>query len=270
MTAIWRTVRALFVRDMRIALSYKAGFALTTFGAVANIAGIFFLSRAFGGVAAPMLEQYGGSYFGFVIVGVAFTNFMALGIGGLGGRIREGQMMGTLEFMLLSPNRLVVLLLGSSAWSHAYATLTLAVYVVAGVLMGMDVGQANVPVALAAFALAIVSFNALGLLAASVVILIKQGDPVNWIVSSASILLAGVFYPVTVLPGALQALAQLLPMTHALEITRRAVFDGAGFVTLWPSFLALVVLTAILLPCGLLACRLAVRIAQQDGSLSYY
>jgi ABC-2 type transport system permease protein len=269
-TSIWRTVSALFIRDMRIAVSYKVGFALTIVGALANIVGIFFLSRAFGGAATPMLEAYGGSYFGFVVVGVAFTNFMALGIGGLGGRIREGQMMGTLEYMLLSPNRLAVLLLGSSAWSHAFATLTLVVYVVAGVLLGMELGQANVPVALAAFLLAIVSFNALGLLAASVVILIKQGDPVNWIVSSASILLAGVFYPVAVLPGPLQVLGQLLPMTHALEITRRAAFEGEGIATLWPSFLALGVLTAVLLPLGLLACRVAVRIAQQDGSLSYY
>jgi ABC-2 type transport system permease protein len=120
------------------------------------------------------------------------------------------------------------------------------------------------------FALSIVAFNALGLLAASIVIVIKQGNPVSVLLGAASVLLGGVFYPVSGLPGWLQSLAQLLPMTHSLELVRRSMLEGEGLPTLWGPVLALAALTAVLLPAGLWASHLAVRIAQTDGSLSQY
>jgi ABC-2 type transport system permease protein len=178
--------------------------------------------------------------------------------------------MGTLDFMLASPNRLAVLLFGSSLWSHAFGAVTLAVYLIVGAWLGMDLTSANVPLTLLALVLAVVSFNALGLIAASGVILIKQGDPVTWVISTASLLLAGIFYPTSVLPAWLQAVAQLLPLTHALEVVRRAGLANEGLSTLWPSLAALAALTAALLTLGLVACHFAVRIARTDGSLSYY
>lgn len=270
MTAVLRVVPAFFRRDMEVAISYKAGFALGTLAAAGNIVGILFLSKAFGTSEVSLLDAYGGSYFAFAILGVAFTSFMALGVGGLAARIREGQLMGTLELMLISPNRLALILLSSSVWSHASALLALFAYLLAGAFLGMQLGHVNLPVAVISLALAIISFNALGLLAASVVIVIKQGNPVNLVVSTASILLAGVFYPRSVLPDWLQAAGNVLPLTHALELMRRSVLLGEGFGTLWPSLLALVTLTALLLPLGLLACHYAVRIAQTDGSLAHY
>ena len=124
--------------------------------------------------------------------------------------------------------------------------------------------------AVLSLALAIISFNALGLLAASFVIVLKQGNPVTWLIGTASILLSGVFYPTNVLPDWLRAVGQLLPLTQALELMRRSLLNGEGLATLWGPFLALLLLTVVLLPAGLFACHLAVRVAQTDGSLSQY
>jgi ABC-2 type transport system permease protein len=265
-----RVVWAAFVRDRQTALSYRTGFLLSLVASVVNILGVFFLSRAFGAAGAGLISEYGGDYFAFAIVGIAFTNFMALGLGGIGTRVREGQMMGTLELMLLSPNRLGVLLLSSSLWSHAVSLGTLLLYLLTGALLGVQLGQANVPMAVLSLTLAIISFNALGLLAASFVIVLKQGNPVTWLIGTASVLLSGVFYPTSVLPGWLRDIGQLLPLTQALELMRRSILNGEGLTTLWEPFLALLVLTVVLLPAGLFACHLAVRVAQTDGSLSQY
>ncbi len=265
-----RVLWAAFVRDRQTALSYRAASLLSLVASVVNILGAFFLSRAFGAAGSNLIAGYGGSYFSFVIIGIAFANFMALGLGGISTRVREGQMMGTLELMLLSPNRLGVLLLSSSLWSHVVSFVTLLIYLGAGALLGMDLGQANLPMAVLSLVLAIVSFNALGLLAASFVIVLKQGNPVTWLIGTASVLLSGVFYPVSVLPGWLRDLGQLLPLTQALELLRRSILNGEGLTTLWGPFLTLLLLTVVLLPTGLYACHLAVRIAQTDGSLTQY
>jgi ABC-2 type transport system permease protein len=261
---------AFFVRDARTATSYKVGFLLSTGGSIATALMLFFLSRVFEGSVAPLLTPYGGSYFGFVILGVGFSGFMAAGIAGLASKIREGQMMGTLELTMLSPTRLPLLLIYSSLWTHASAALTVGVYLTMGMAFGVDLHGANVPVAVVGLALAIVSFNALGLLAAAVVILIKQGNPVNWLVGSASVLLSGVLYPVSVLPDGLRAAGQVLPLTHALEVLRASMLRGAGFAEVLPSLTALAALTVVLVPLGLLACHGAIRIAQTDGTLANY
>jgi ABC-2 type transport system permease protein len=178
--------------------------------------------------------------------------------------------MGTLELMLLSPNRLGLLLFSSSLWGHFQATITLATYIVVAILLGLRLDHANLPMAAVSFVLAAVSFNALGLISASVVIVIKQGNPFSLVIGTASVLLGGVLYPPSVLPPVLQAIGQLLPLTQALELLRRSLLNGEGIATLWEPFLKLVLLTAIYLPIGLWACGRAVRLARADGSLAQY
>lgn len=265
-----QVMRATFLRDMWTALSYRIGFLLSIGGSLISVFGVFFLGEAFGEGMGGALDRYGGSYFGFAVVGVAFSNLMALGLTGVSARIREGQMMGTLELMILSPNRLGILFFSSSLWAHAQASVALVMFLAVGMALGMDLGSANVPMALGSLLLAVLSFNALGLFSAAVVIVIKQGNPVSLLISMASILLAGVLYPVSVLPGWLQAVGQALPLTHALELVRRSALGGEGIGTLWGPFLILLAITVVLLPAGLWACARAVRIAQTDGSLSQY
>ena len=113
-------------------------------------------------------------------------------------------------------------------------------------------------------------YASLGLFAASLIILMKRGDPLGWAIRVTSAVLGGVFYPMNVLPGWLRALAQALPLTHALELMRRSLLNGEGWAELQGEMLTLIGLTALLLPLGLLACALAVRVARTDGSLSHY
>jgi ABC-2 type transport system permease protein len=228
------------------------------------------LASAFGSAAAPYLSGYGGNYFAFVLIGVAFSEYLAIGIGAIGDSIRQGQTTGTLELMLLSPTRLVVTLLSSSLWSYMFATLRVVVYLIVGVGLGMRFDQANVPFAVLSLVLAIISFNALGLFSASVIILMKRGDPLGWALRVSSLVLGGVYYPVAVLPDWLNVIGQLLPLTHALELLRRSLLRGEGFAQLWGELAILAGLTLVLLPLALLACQLAIRVARTDGSLSHY
>ncbi len=270
MLAALRVPWAFFVRDLRIDVSYKAGFAFEVVGTFLNVAIYYFIARVFGSVAAPYLETYGGSYFAFVIIGVAFSSYMGVGISAISNTLRNEQVTGTLELMLLSPTRLSTMLVSSSLWSYAFATVNVLLYLLMGAALGAPLEHANVPFALISLILAIFSFSALGFLAASLVILIKQGNPLGWAIRVSSMMLGGVYYPVDVLPDWLRVLGQLLPLTHALELLRRSLLNGEGLNELWKELLALIVLTAVLLPLGLLACSKSIHIARVQGSLSHY
>lgn len=261
---------AFFRRDRLIETSYKAGLILRLGGAIVTVGIFFFISRAFGAAAAPHLDEYGGSYFAFVLIGVAMTEYLGQSVGGLGGSLRESQTTGTLELMLLSPSRLPVILLSSTLWLQASATLGAATYLVVGAFLGADFSRADVLATGAALVFSVIGFTGLGLLAGSVVILVKRGNPLGWAIRGASVVLGGVFYPVDVLPAGLQALGTLLPITHALAVLRGSVLLGKGLDELSGSFLALAVLSVAYLGLGLLACAAAIRFARTDGSLAQY
>lgn len=270
MLANLRVPWAFIVRDYRHDVSYKLGFLFRVGSAVLNVAIYYFIANVFSSAAAPYLQPYGGSYFAFVLIGVAFSEYMAIGMGAIGDSIREGQTTGTLELMLLSPTRLVVTLFSSSLWSYVYATLRVLVYLLVGILFGMRFGNPNLLFAVPALLLSIVSFNGLGLFAASVIIVMKRGDVIGWAVRVSSLVLSGVYYPIGVLPGWLRLVGQALPLTHSLELLRRSLLLGEGLPQLWRELLILVALTVVTLLLGTLACSLAIRVARTDGSLSHY
>ena len=261
--------RAFFLRDRRIELSYRAGLLLRMASAIVTVGIFFFLSRTFD-AAAPGLTTVGTSYFAFVLLGIVAQEFLGATVGSFGGSIRESQTTGTLELMLLGPSRLITLLTSSTLWLHASAALGALAYLALGVLLGVDLSRMNAVVALIGLVLMLVGFTGMGFLAGATVLVVKRGNPVGWALRGASVVLGGTFYPVEVLPPAMQALSGLLPMTHALRVLRGALLEGQGFVELAGPLVALTITSAVYLALGVVAFELAIRHARTDGSLAQY
>ncbi|MFC2071726.1 ABC transporter permease [Chloroflexota bacterium] len=263
--------QAFLKRDFSNAISYRAGFAMQFLGIFLSVATFYFLSRLFGGVVVPQLEAYGGNYFAFVLIGVAFSGYMGFSLSSFSQSIREGQVMGTLEIMLLSPTRLGTVLLSSSLWSCLLVTLRVIVYLLIGALIfGVSFGEANILTALMVLVLSITSFGAIGIISAAMVLLLKRGDPVAWIFGGLSGLLAGVLYPISVLPAWLRPLSRFLPLTYALDGMRLALLKGYSFYQIRLDLLVLLAFTVVLTPLALFTFRQALRRAKMEGSLAQY
>jgi ABC-2 type transport system permease protein len=264
-----RVPRAFFLRDRRIETSYRAGLVLRLASAVVTVGVFFFLSRTFD-TAAPGLMPAGTSYFAFVLIGIVAQEFLSSIVGGFSGSLRESMTTGTLELMLLGRSRLSTLLISSTLWLQASATLGAATYLVLGVVLGVDLSRIDAPAALLGVVLMNVGLTGMALLAGAVVIVIKRGNPLGWALRGASVVLGGILYPVEVLPPFLQALGALLPMTHALRVLRGAMLDGLGVVELAGPLAALAVVSLAYLGLGVAACAMAIRHARIDGSLAQY
>lgn len=78
----------------------------------------------------------------------------------------------------------------------------------------------------AVLAAAIACMWGLGLLFGGLAVLYKRVGPIDLVVRTLFIFLAGVFVPVEVFPGWAQALARFLPMTYAYELLRMVAVDG--------------------------------------------
>jgi ABC-2 type transport system permease protein len=262
---------AFLKRDVSLALSYRMSFVLRIFSIFFSVASFYFLSRLFGSAMVSQLDQYGGDYFSFVLIGLAFTGYLGLSLSNFSASIREGQMTGTLEIMLISPTRLSTILLSSSLWSYLQTTINVIIYLIIGALVfGFDVSQANFITAILVLILSIVSFSGFGILSAAVVLVIKQGDPISWLFGSFSTLLAGVYYPISVLPGWLTPLSHALPMTYALDAMRLAMLKGASLYDVRVDVLVLLGFSLVLTPIAFYAFKQALKRAKIEGSLIQY
>ena len=173
--------------------------------------------------------------------------------------------------MLLSPTRLSKILLSSSIWAYVFTSFQVVIFLALGVaIFGMSLEKANLLTALFVLLLSIVSFAGIGIISAAFVMVLKKGDPIAWAFGGLSTLLAGVYYPVAILPDWLERVSALLPLTYALEGMRKAVLQGYTLYDCRFEILALLGFSAVLLPLAFLSFRFAVKRAKTEGSLIQY
>ena len=266
-----RTLWAFFRRDALIHTSYKVGFLVDLAGVFFTAATYYFVSRVFGSAASPFLKSYGGDYFAFVLIGVAFAAYQNVGINSFSQSLRQEQFLNTLEPLLMTPVNTPRFLVGSSLWDFVYATIRVLLYLLLGAaFFGFRMTHARLGPALAVLGLTLVAFMGLGVFAASFIMRFKRGNPVTWFMEAASNLLGGVFFPLSALPPGLQKAALLIPMTHALEGLRKTLLAGAGWKEVSPQLTALGLFSVVMWPIGIFVFGRSIRQARADGSLGHY
>ena len=266
-----KTLWAFFRRDASIHTSYKVGFALELMGVFFSASTFFFVSRLFGSAASPALAKYGGNYFSFVLIGIAFSTYQNVGINSFSQSIRQEQFLNTLEPLLLTPVSVPQFLLGSALWDFANATLEVALYFLLGMaVFGLRFPRAELAPAFGVLALTLFAFMGLGIFSASFIMLFKRGNPVTWFIGTASELLGGVYFPVEILPRWLKPLSLLVPMSHSLKGLRESLINGGGWADVAPQLGALGLFIAVTWPLGALCFSLSLKKARTEGSLGHY
>ena len=137
------------------------------------------------------------------------------------------------------------------------------------VAFGLRVSDAN-PLTLVVFlVLTILAISPIGVAAAAATMVFKKTGPVEWAMTSASTLFAGVYLPITLLPPALQLVSWILPLTHVLNGFRAALF-GATVPQVGTDALWLCGFTLVTLPIALTLFARAVKRSKVDGTLALY
>jgi ABC-2 type transport system permease protein len=266
-----RLLWSFFVRDYQTETSYRAAFLFSLTGIFFSAFTFFFVSKLVGDSAAPYLDEYGGDYFSFVIIGLAFSSYFSLGLGGFSRALREAQTTGTLEAMMMTPTPVSIIVIGSALWNYAFTTFRVFVYLFLGVaLLGLRLTNANYLGGLVSLLLSIVAFASIGIIAASIIMIIKRGEPITNLLGAVANLIGGVYYPIEILPDWLQFVSQFIPVTYALRAMRLSLLTGASWAELAPDLLALTAFTIVLFPLSLITFRWAVERARQDGTLAHY
>jgi ABC-2 type transport system permease protein len=262
-----RICQAYVARDAAIAMSYRLDLFMRVFSTMALVVVLYFASHLIGD--NETLAVYGG-YLPFATIGVAMMNFFQVSFRSFASAIRNEQMTGTLEAVIMTPARLPSIVVGSSLWSLFGSMFTVLIYLAAVKLMFGVEFQGSWLAAGFVLGLTSIVFACMGVISASFVMAFKRGDPLPYFVGTLSALLGGVFYPVEMLPGWLQAVSQLLPVTHGIHGLREILLRGTTLGGVQNEIVILTIFIAVTLPLSLMSFNLAVRHARREGSLLVY
>jgi len=266
-----RKLWAFLVKDILTTLSYRF-YAILQLGWFLVLLFLFFkMSQFFGDKVSGVLSEYEGGYFPFVLVGLAASSFVTVGLHAFAEEIRNAQVMGTLEALLATPTSVHLILLGSAFPSFIKSFLLAILQILAGTfLFGASLHLDTAPQGLAILILTFVAFSGVGMLSAGFVMIFKKGNPINMIFGTSSYVLGGIFFPPEVLPAGLRGVSEILPITHSIRAMRDLLIQGRAVESVLPHIRNLAIFTGIVFPLSLLFFAYAVRRAKRDGSLVQY
>jgi len=212
----------------------------------------------------------GVPYFAYLLVGIAFYHYLASALGSFAGKLRNEQLTGTLEAMLMTPTPIPIIIFSSALWDFLMTSARVVGYLGLGLFFGLHLRLDSLLAFFLILGLTIMAFSGIGILSAAFILYLKRGDPINFLISSASALFGGVFFPTNLMPHGLGVVGRFLPITYALNGIRKSLLAGTQLPDLLPEVGALLVFIAVLLPLGLAGFSLAVRKAREEGSLAQY
>ncbi len=177
---------------------------------------------------------------------------------------------GTIEYTLMAPVHRLTHMAGQTLFAVLYSLgFTGIILGVTVLLFDIDLTNANLIGALFVMASGSLAFIGVGIMGSVLPLLFpERGAQMTHVIIAVLLLVSGVYYPIQVLPPALQALSRLSPATYILSGVRAALLEGAGFGQLRPDVWPALLMGAIAVPVGLKVFDLAERYAKRAGKLA--
>jgi ABC-2 type transport system permease protein len=187
------------------------------------------------------------NYFQFVAPGVmAMVTMMAVMMG-LAGSITREKEQGTLDGLLVSPVSRVSIIMGKTeAQSVRGLAQGAIILVLAMTIFGVKVYGSFLLVVLILI-LGILSFVGLGILVSASVEEQETAMTINMTITFPMMFLSGAFFPLQQMPGAMQAISKLIPLTYEVEALRQVMVLGAGINEVLRPMLILVAFSVVTL-----------------------
>jgi ABC-2 type transport system permease protein len=176
---------------------------------------------------------------------------------------------GTIEYTFMAPVSRAAHLAGMGLFAIVYAVVrAVLLFGVVALFFDLEMPEADFLAALAVLGVASVSFVGIGMMTAVLPLISpEKGTQLGFVAQGVLLVVSGVYYDVSVLPGWMQALAVISPATYALEGIRDAILEGAGLAAVWGAMWPLLLIGAVSVPLGLWVFRLGELHAKRHGKL---
>ncbi|MGH7557636.1 MAG: ABC transporter permease [Gemmatimonadota bacterium] len=269
MSAVALHIRPAFAvvkRDFLVAWSYRIRFITGLIGSIAPLIVFYYVSRL---VQVDAFSP--GEYFAFVTVGILIHEILTATLNIPHMMLRQELVAGTFERMLLAPGGTITSIVALMVYPALYSLVTVTALVgAASILFGLDIEWSTVPLALPLALLSLLAFAPFGMLLLAAVVVGKKAPPGTTYLLMGMTLIAGLYFPVTLLPDWIQWASEVQPFTPAVELLRWALAGQALIDPAWLSVTKLVAFATVAMPVSLAAMSAALRLSRRRGTILEY
>ncbi len=233
------------------------------------------LSVAYIGLAAPAItggqvdETQTSRFVLYLLIGTIAWRFLGIIFENLSEVIAWERWEGTIEYTFMSPVPRLTHLLGMCAATLIRALgFSVGILIAVALVLPVDLSHANALSAIVLLGVGALAFVGLGIASAAFPLMwTEKGLQMAYIVQAVVLLVSGVYYETTVLPGWMQVLSTISPATYVIRGMRSALMDGADLATLWPEIWPALVVGILSIPLGLRLFVAVERYAKRTGRL---
>jgi len=234
---------------------------------VVNSLSITFIGAAMGQISGQKLDT---SFLVFyLLIGTLVWSYLSAIFDAISEMITWERWEGTIEYTFMAPVHRLTHMIGTVLFAVVYGLLRTAIILgIISLFFQVNLSKANFASATIVLLVGSLSFVGLGILTAVLPLMFtERGAQMTRIVEAVFLLVSGVYYPVTVLPGWLQLVAKVSPATYVLEGMRSSLLDGADVFSLLSYLGPLLLIGLLSIPVGLLVFGWAERQAKRKGWL---
>lgn len=262
---ILRAFVSIGYRDIR---AYPISLAINVLAPLGQLAFLYFLAK----LIDPGAKDIGGDYFTFAAVGLVSLTIMNACLQLYTREVDQLLVSGRFDILVVEPVPELVLPFALAISPVVFGSIPAISTAVFAVALGLDgVRLSGVPMAFLVLAVGCLAILGIGIMAVSVHVLTKRSDPVLAVYLLAVQVLSGTFFPISVLPGPLQAVSLALPHTYILEGVRGALLGARpGAIPTSTCVFALLAFSAVVYPVALFLFHKVLRVGKRYGILSTY
>lgn len=222
------------------------------------------------GLAAFVRWSGTTDYRSYIVLGTTLWMWVNLTLWGLGTWLRQEQLRGTLEANWLAPAPRPWFLFSTLLYSALTDTIFIAISLTEfHLFFGFRLAGSPLLFGLAILA-TMPSIYGLGLLFAALVFWAKETNSFVFVVRGIFMVFAGVTYPIEIMPGWMQKVAEIIPLTYSLRALRLAALTPTGWPALASDITVTLVAGLVLLFLGGLAFSQTDRLARRLGTVGTY
>jgi ABC-2 type transport system permease protein len=257
----------VMLRDWQTFVSYRLRFVTQLLSMLFTLTLFYYISRL------VTVSQVGSAddYYAFVVVGLiilqVLTSTMYLPPVSLQGEL----VAGTFERMLVSPFGPVASVCSMLLFPFVFSLVSaIAMLAFAGLVFGLPVQWSTVPLAVPVAILGTFAFSCFGVALVGAVLVAKHAIAgTNWIVALIS-LIAGLYFPVTLLPDWIEWTSEVQPFTPTVELLRNVLVGTPLQDPAWMSVLKVMGFAVLLMPLAIWLLRVTVRASRRRGTVLEY
>jgi ABC-2 type transport system permease protein len=231
---------------------------------IANTLSIVFISKAVG-LAPPAQTQLTT----ILLIGAVIWAYLGIIFEILTETVAWERWEGTIEYTFMAPLSRPVHLVGMGLFAVAYGVVRASLsFGVVAAFFSLHMPHAAFGTALVLLGIASISFIGIGMMTAVLPLISpEKGTQLGFMAQGIMLVVSGVYYPVSVLPGWLQAVAKISPATYALRGIRHAILSGASVPDVWRDIWPLLVIGVVSVPLGLAVFHRGELYAKRHGKL---